>query len=247
MSDQKYLIDTNVFIGLEDDHEISPKLSALTSLANKHGVGLFVHEAARDDIERDKDQARRRISLSKADKFQRLRKVRGLSEDELSRDFGPLSKPNDVVDATLLHSLRLGAADFLVTEDRGLHDRTRRFAPELSRRVLFIADAVLLLQATYEPINVPIRFVEEVDAYQIPLHDSIFDSLREGYTDFDDWWRNKCVKKHRKCWVVLDAGVAGIVVRKEELPSDTDAKTPAKKIFKLCTFKVRKSDRRREG
>ena len=102
MDGQKYLIDTNVFIELEDNHEISPELSALTSLAGKHGVGLFVHEAARDDIGRDKNMKRRAISLSKVDKFQLLGKVHGLSEDQLSRAFGPLSKPNDVVDATLL-------------------------------------------------------------------------------------------------------------------------------------------------
>jgi predicted nucleic acid-binding protein len=31
-----------------------------------------------------------------------------------------LGRPNDVVDATLLDSVERGAADFLVTEDRGL-------------------------------------------------------------------------------------------------------------------------------
>lgn len=243
MSDQKYLIDTNVFIGLEDDCEISPKLSTLTSLAGKHNVGLFVHEAARDDIHRDRNVGRRRISLSKVDKFQQLHKVRDLSEDDLSQEFGPLAKPNDVVDATLLHSLRIGAADFLVTEDRGLHERARRYVPDLARQVLFIADAVLLLKTTYEPINVPVRFVEEVEAYQIPLDDDIFDSLREGYPEFDDWWRRKCVATHRKCWVVFDDGLAGLVVRKDETADDTDAQTPAEKILKVCTFKVRPEKR----
>ena len=243
MSGQKYLIDTNVFFGLEDDHEISPKLSALTSLASKHSVRLFVHEAARDDIGRDQNKKRRRISLSKVDKFQLLRKVDGLSNDQLSQDFGRLDKPNDVVDATLLHSLKIGAADFLLTEDRGLHGRARCYSPNLSSRILYIADAVMLLKTTYEPVDVPISFVQEVDAYQIPLDDDIFDSLREGYLEFDDWWRDKCVASHRKCWVVHDGGLAGLVVRKDETADDTDAQTPAKKILKVCTFKVRPEKR----
>lgn len=239
MSDQKYLIDTNVFIGLEDHHEITPQLSTLTSLASRHGVGLFVHESARDDIMRDHDEKRRRISLSKVDKFPRIKKVHGLNDQELERQFGAITKPNDVVDATLLHSLRIGAADFLVTEDRGLHARARRYAPELSRQVLFVADAAMLLQANFEPIEVPVRFVEEVDAYQIPLEDEIFDSLREGYPEFDEWWKIKCVGMHRKCWVVFDEGIAGLVVRKDETSTDTDAQLPATKILKVCTFKVR--------
>ena len=224
---------------LEDNQELIPELSALTQLAGKHKVGLFVHEAATDDILRDKDKQRRQISLSKVNKFQRLHKVHGLTEEALTKLFGPLQRQNDVVDATLLHTLRQGAADFLVTEDRGLHERARRYAPDLARRVLFVADAVSLLKATFEPVTVPVRFVQEVEAYQIPLEDPIFDSLREGYDEFDQWWKKTCVPEHRKCWVVFDGGIAGIVVRKDEHAGKTDAMLPAEKILKVCTFKVR--------
>jgi GNAT superfamily N-acetyltransferase len=239
MNAPNYLIDTNVFIGLEDSHEVSSEFSSFIRLAAKHQIGVFVHEAARDDIARDNDVERRRVSLSKIAKFQLLKKVRGLTDTQLADAFGPLRRPNDVVDATLLHSLQLGVADFFVTEDRGLHDRARKHAPELSRRILYIADAVQLLQTTYEPVDVPLRFVEEMDAHTIPLDDGIFDSLREGYPEFDDWWREKCVKKFRKCWVVTDQGtLAGIVVRKDESQGDTDARLPGQKILKVCTFKV---------
>jgi len=204
---------------------------------------VFVHEAARDDIKRDKDTSRRSVSLSKIKKFQLIKKVRGLDEQKLQSKFGNLPKPNDVVDATLLHALDIGAADFLVTEDRGLHTRARQHAPHLSRRILFIADAVALLTATYEPISVPVRYVEEVSANEIPIEDDIFDSLREGYDGFDDWWREKCVKKRRMCWAVYDEGLAGLIVRKEETQKDTDATLPGKKILKICTFKVRPENR----
>jgi hypothetical protein len=63
MSTQTYLIDTNVIIGLEDYHTVQPPFAALLSVAAKHKVDVMVHEAARDDILRDKDNARRGISL----------------------------------------------------------------------------------------------------------------------------------------------------------------------------------------
>jgi predicted nucleic acid-binding protein len=187
MSTQTYLIDTNVIIGLEDHHTVKPAFAALLSIAAKHRVDVMVHEAARDDIRRDKNASRRDISLSKLEKFQSLRKVRGLEPAELESKFGHLGRPNDVVDAVLLDSLDRGAADFLVTEDRGLHDRARRVSPELGRRVLFVADAVHLLRTTYEPIEAPVRYVEEVSANEIKLTDEIFDSLREDYPPFDTW------------------------------------------------------------
>jgi len=238
-----YLIDTNVIVGLEDHHTVQPAFAALLSIASKHKVDVLVHEAARDDIQRDKDAHRRKISLSKLEKFQLLKRVRGLEVAELERRFGPFSRPNDVVDATLLDAIERGAADFLVTEDRGLHARARRAAPELGRRVLFVADAVSLLRTTYEPVETPVRYVEEVAANEIKLTDEIFDSLREDYPPFDTWWREKCVRERRACWAVFDDGLAGLIVRKDETGADTDATIKANKILKICTFKVRPEKR----
>jgi hypothetical protein len=91
MSTQTYLIDTNVIIGLEDNHTVQPAFAALISIAAKHKVDVLVHEAARDDILRDRDANRQKISLSKLEKFQTLKKVRGLGHAELEGKFGLLS------------------------------------------------------------------------------------------------------------------------------------------------------------
>lgn len=198
-----------------------------------------MHEAAKDDFARDNKVKRREISLSKFDKYRLLKKQRGLAHIELEANFGPLKKPNDVVDATLLHSLEKGVVDFLVTQDKGLHQRARKRSPDLARRVLFISDATELLIQTYEPKEVPIRHVGEVEAHEIDAEDDFFDGLRDGYPEFDDWWREKCVKQHRSCWVVYDnEQLAGLIVRKDEDSTDTDAVTNARKILKICTFKV---------
>ncbi|WP_414462429.1 GNAT family N-acetyltransferase [Hyphomicrobium sp. DY-1] len=238
MSSQAYLIDTNVIIGLEDHKAVQPAFAALLATAAKHKVDVLVHEAAKDDINRDKNEKRRKVSLSKLDKFQILKKVRGLTKEALEKDFGPLPKPNDVVDSTLLDALVRGVADFLVTEDGRLHARARRHSPELGRRVLFVADAVQLLKTTYEPLATPVRYIQEVQANEIQLTDPIFDSLRDGYPGFDKWWKDSCVRERRACWIIEDGGLAGIVVRKDEPASKTDATTKAEKILKICTFKV---------
>ena len=243
MRTQKYLIDTNVLIGLEDNHTVRPALSEFIRLASKHSITVYVHEAVKDDIKRDKNARRRKISLSKLRKFQTLSKVRKLTEKTLERHFGPLHSPNDVVDATLLHAVHIGASDFLVTEDTRLHRRARRHAPKISGRLLFVADAVQLIKTSLEPIEIPIRYISEVSAHSIPLEDEIFDSLREGYQDFDAWWRTKCIREHRPCWVVEDDDLAGIVVRKDESGENTDATIDAGKVLKICTFKVQPEKR----
>lgn len=241
MSTQSYLIDTNIIIGLEDNHTVQPIYSEFSNQAAKHKVDIFIHEAAYDDIAQDTDVDRKAISYSKLAKFQKLGKVKGLEQQTLNSEFGPLRKHNDIVDATLLHAIKIGAVDFLVTQDKGLHERAKKISADLARRVLFVADAAQLLITTYEPKQVPIRHVEEVSAHTVSIEDKFFDSLREGYGDviFDKWWKDKCIGGRRPCWVVYDDDkLTGLIVRKDESAEDTDATIKVEKILKICTFKV---------
>jgi ribosomal protein S18 acetylase RimI-like enzyme len=240
VTDRKLLIDTNVFIGLEDQHEVAPEFAQLLQLCNQHSVHVFVHEAAFADIARDTNIPRRNVSVSKIRKFQQLRNVRQPSRAALEQRFGAMPRPNDWVDVALLHALDIGAVDFLVTEDQGIHGRARRATPPLADRVLTVVDAVAWLRASFEPTRVTLPFVEEVPAHAIDQADDIFDSLRQGYPDFDQWWRTKCVRGHRLCWAAtIDNELAGLVVRKEETHAEAKTRFPGPKILKICTFKVK--------
>jgi ribosomal protein S18 acetylase RimI-like enzyme len=240
VTDRKLLIDTNVFIGLEDQREVAPIFAELLQLCNQHSIHVFVHDAALSDIGRDTNIARRNVSFSKVRKFEQLKNVRQPSRAKLEQQFGPMPKPNDVVDVALLYALDIGAVDFLVTEDQGIHARARRATSPLADRVLTVVDAVAWLRASFEPTRVVLPFVEEVPAHSIDQADDIFDSLRQGYADFDKWWRNKCVREHRPCWVAtIDNELAGLVVRKEETYAEARTKYLGPKILKVCTFKVK--------
>jgi hypothetical protein len=78
MNDFKLLIDTNIVIGLEDPQPVQASLAELVRLSNEHAVGLFVDGANYDDVERDRNIARRNVTLSKLAKFQRLTGAAGL-------------------------------------------------------------------------------------------------------------------------------------------------------------------------
>lgn len=239
-SGRNLLIDTNVLIGLEDWKEIAPEFARLQQLSSKYQHHLFVHDAAISDIRRDVDSARRRVTLSKVEKFERLSGVTPVGADELVARFGKISKPNDEVDVALLHALFVGAVDFLVTQDQGIHSRARRLSPAFADRVLTVADAVNWLVADYEPKQVQLPLVEEVLAHQIDTTDEIFASLRDGYPGFDRWWRDKCVAMHRPCWKVsLGDELAGLVVHKQETHAEAKTKNLGPKILKICTFKVK--------
>ena len=132
-----------------------------------------------------------------------------------------------------MYALQLGAVDFLVTEDQGIHTRARRVSAELADRVLTVNDAVSWLALQHEPREVRLPLVGELPAHAIDPNDSIFEGLRDDYQGFDEWWRIKCIGEHRLCWVVTIAGLlAGMIVRKDE-------STDTERVLKLCTFKVK--------
>jgi ribosomal protein S18 acetylase RimI-like enzyme len=232
----KLLIDTNIIIGLEDAGEVKESFSALTRKCGEYRVGVFVHEASKHDVERDKNKVRRAATLSKIAKFPLLKNVISPDEAGLSRLYGILKKDNDVVDAKLLHAAATNVVDFLVTEDDGLHRRAK--AAGLADRIFTVAEALDWIKQTYEPDEIFLPAVQSVKAYSLDFTDPIFDEIRSDYPGFDKWTA-KCRNEHRDCWIIDDKGaLAGVVIRKDETRAEAKTKHVGPKILKICTFKV---------
>jgi L-amino acid N-acyltransferase YncA len=237
MSGFKLLVDTNVIIGLEDPQPVQKSLSDLVRIAAEYNVGLFVDGANYDDVSRDQDIARRSITLSKLEKFQKLRGIPMPNAAELAARFGTINSENDQSDVRLLATLDAKAVHFLVTEDVGLHRRADRAG--LAGSVLTVNEALEWLTQTFGQKSVHLPYVAERLAYQIPTNNAVFDSLRDDYPGFDAWF-DKCRQQHRDCWVLeIEGQIAGLIIRKNESHAEANTVHRGCKILKICTFKVR--------
>jgi GNAT superfamily N-acetyltransferase len=237
MNNFKLLIDTNVAIGLEDPQPVQASLAELVRLSGQHSVGLFVAGANYDDVARDKDAARREVTLSKLAKFQRLRGVPVPEDAVLIARFGTINSENDRSDVGLLAALDAKAVDFLVSQDAGLRRRAERTG--MGASVLTVEEALQWIKQTFAAKAVSLPYVVEHKAYEISQDHAIFVSLRSDYPGFDQWF-DKCRREHRDCWV-LEIGneIAGLVIRKGETHTEARTRHPGPKILKICTFKVR--------
>lgn len=103
------LLDSNVIFQAEDPNPVPALIGELYTVLNKSGVEVFVHEASRDDILRDKDEERRANSLSKFSKYPMLQKPI-VQPARLSAEFGPSRNENDESDAHLLFALKQDVA-----------------------------------------------------------------------------------------------------------------------------------------
>ena len=144
MSAFKFLIDTNIVIGLEDHLPVEVGLTDLTRRCSANGVRLFVDAAVDEDIQRDTDPARRAVTLSKLEKFERLKDIVYPDDPDLARRYGPINSANDRSDCRLMFCLDRKAADFLITRDVGLRRRARRVG--LGDSVLSVEDALVCAQ-----------------------------------------------------------------------------------------------------
>ena len=233
----KLLLDTNIAIALEDPKPVKPTAAAFAERCERFGLTRFVADANYADIKRDTDEERRVRTISKLDKFPRLKNVAIPSAPELTARFGEIKNPHDQCDVELLAILDADAVDLLISGDTGIKRRAERAG--LGSRVLDIGEALSWLRQSYEPLEVQLPYIDEVAAYEIDINDVFFDSLRTDYPEFPTWFRKKCINEHRRCWTVkLDGRLAGLVIRKEEPPDEADCTTAASKILKISTFKM---------
>lgn len=233
----RFLLDTNVLIPLQDSMVVlQPSLTDFVRLCNVHGHELLFHPASRQDIGRDPDIARRTRTLA------RLRQYTELQPGPACPWNSPQTSANDACDNEILYALHRDAAHALVTEDQGLHKKARERG--LGDRVYFIQSVHDWVRRLHESGQVRLPFIEDVELHTLTdqLQDPFFDSLRSGYTGFNDWFRRKA-QEGRCAWIYRENPGDAIralciyAVQSNE-PINDQGDRLAGDSLKLCTFKV---------
>ncbi|MFZ5566981.1 MAG: GNAT family N-acetyltransferase [Pseudomonadota bacterium] len=239
-----FLLDTNVLIPLQDSYAVlGDNLANFHRLAVVGGHKLVYHPASIKDFERDTDLGRRARNL------EHVRRYPALERPAQCPWNTPTTSPNDACDNEILYALECDAAHALVTEDKGLLTKAR--ARGLGHRIYNIQTAEDWLRRLHQPLDVSLPNIDDVPLHSLTpeLSGAFFDSLRDGYDGFDDWFRRKA-RENRKSWVYRDEnGVLGAIcvydVQTDEAVTD-EGKSLDGKALKLCTFKVGQSVRGRK-
>src|SRR5450631_4340286 len=105
MSQVKLLIDTNILIAAEDPGRLDPRIARLLRQCTTNDVGVYVEDSTFDDLGHDRNDDRRTITISRAQRFARLKAVHHRAYDELAQLYGPIRCPNDRADARLLDTV----------------------------------------------------------------------------------------------------------------------------------------------
>ena len=155
------------------------------------------------------------------------------------------TSPNDRADNEILYALKCESAHALVTEDRGIHDKAKRYG--LIDRVYTIQTARDWLRRLHEKISVRLPNIEDRElSYLIPfLASDFFNILRQAY-EFDKWFRAKA-REGQHAWGAWEApdriGALCVYAQQTNEIITEDGFVLAGAALKLCTFKVAESIR----
>lgn len=235
------LLDTNIIIPLEDTSKIlDSSFAELRKLSAEQHHCLYIHPMQLDDINRDKNQDRRKIVLSRLKQYSQIENPPILSDQECNELGLSQSNDNDKVDNNVLFALYRGAVHLLVTNDEGIHRKASKIG--LLDKVYRLEQFLLLLQRyTAASFSFGYTGVKERFLYEIDKNLPFFESLRQSYDGFDKWFQ-KCATDKRKCWCIEDGtgNIVAICIYKHEQDArlTDNGDITHGRILKLCTFKV---------
>lgn len=232
----RFLLDTNVLIPLQDSYQVlESNLTDFVRLAGVGGHQLLYHPATVADFQRDTDQLRRQRNLHRLAQYSQLDNPAPCPWNT------PETNSNDACDNEILYALECDAVHALVTEDKGIHAKAR--LKGLSDRVYTIQMVQDWLRRLHEPKQVILPNIEDVPLHSLTpsLNTDFFDSLRDGYDGFDEWFRRKA-REDRRAWIYRDkhgnlAALCVYDIQNDEVLNDAQERLVGDAL-KLCTFKV---------
>lgn len=241
------LIDTNILIPLEDTSRLlDPSLAKMCRQSEASGHVLYIHPFQKEDIKRDRNEQRKNIVLSRLEQYQAIPSPPELSSDDLLQYGWKQASDNDRIDNLLLHALCRGAVHFLVTNDKGIHRKARQ--AQCQEQVHYLDQFLVFLDSQVSTEPPPPHGIQDRFLHEFSVSQSFFDSLREGYQGFDNWYIASA-QSQRKAWCIsYENEVQAICIyKKENSPCIIDDGAPLNgDALKLCTFKIGHSLRGRK-
>lgn len=234
------LIDTNIFIYFEDFKVLDQSYTDLYQICSKFNHDLFLHPASLEDIAKDKNEERKDISLSKLSKYNILEKPPLPKNNEIVNLGLKESSDNDRIDNLILYALYKNSVNILITQDIGIIKKARKIG--IDHRVMYVQQALHTFRQLHVSHTVSYPTMVKKYLYELNKDDEIFNSLKNDYPEFDDWF-NTVSQEQRECWIHSypgDLRIGGVLIYKDENdPIITyDDKGLRGKVLKISTFKI---------
>jgi predicted nucleic acid-binding protein len=234
----RILIDTNIIIHREANRVYNEDIGLLFNWLDKLKFDKCVHPLSIEEISGHQDAIVVKTMKIKIANYNLLKTVS--ADDQLITKIRQSDKSrNDFIDTSILNEVYNNRVAYLITEDRGIHRKANFLG--CSEKV-FKIDAFLekCIAENPELKNYQVLAVKKEYFGNINLNDVFFDSFKQDYTEFGNWFNKKADNISYIC--VTDGDVKAFLYLKQEdnneIYNDIQPSFPQKKRLKIGTFKV---------
>ena len=236
----RVLLDTNIIIHREGYNNVTFEVSNLYNWLDKLKSIKLVHPKTKEEIKKYQDENIRKNINIKLDSYEMLipSKIDDTFFSEVVSSFS--QDDNSMIDNEILYQVYDGLADLLITND----NKILRKAEMLGIReiVLNVEEYLNVVENEFpKKVDYKMLSVKKEKFGDINLNDHFFDSLKQDYPGFDDWFHGK---NQEEAYVFKnDNKVHGFLYVKTEYSDEKDylaiiPKLDPKKRLKVGTFKI---------
>lgn len=236
----RILLDTNILIHREASRVINEDIGILFGWFDKLHYEKCIHPLSLFEIQKHKDSDTVKTIETKIKNYTLL-KTEAPESDEIQAIRAKYDQnENDNIDTSLLKEVFSGRLNFLITEDRKIHQKASNLG--INDRV-FSIDGFLEKVTAENPTLAEYKTLSVRKEYfgNIDVSDIFFGSFQDDYQGFDKWFNSKSDETAYICRSDSGKIVAFLYVKiegKEENYSDLAPIFNKKKRLKIGTFKV---------
>ncbi|HTN19510.1 MAG TPA: PIN domain-containing protein [Pelobium sp.] len=234
----RILLDTNIIVHREASKVYNQDIGLLFNWLDKMRLEKCVHPVSIEEISTYKDADVVKTMKVKIDNYNVLKTISPDSEAISSLRVNDKST-NDINDTSILNELVNNRVNYLITEDKGIHRKAK---------ALGIADKVYKIDSFIEKLvfenpglsDYKVLSVKKEYFGNINLKDDFFNSFKEDYAEFENWFNSKADKESYVCSIENEVK-AFLFLKVENASENYSDITPAfspKKRLKIGTFKV---------
>ena len=235
----KVLLDTNIIIHREANRVVEHDIGQLFNWIDKLHYEKYIHPITISEIDSYQNKQVVETFSIKLDSYNRIKHQLPFSEtvQNISAEFDVNN--NDINDTHLLNEIYESRIDLLITQDKKIHAKASR---------LGLSDKVFKIQTFLEKVTSEnpdlvqynVLAVKKADFAEVDINDNFFDSFREDYNEFDNWFKSKFDKVCYVCYSDnnLTAFLYIKVEEKTENYSEIKPIFDKKKRLKIGTLKV---------
>lgn len=234
----RILLDTNIIVHREASKVYNQDIGLLFNWLDKMHFEKCIHPVSIEEISTYKDADVVNTMKVKIDNYNIL-KTTSPDSEAISLLRVNDKSINDTNDTSILSELANNRVNYLITEDKGIHKKAK---------ILGIADKVYKIDSFIEkqvfenPALSDYKVLSVKKEYfgNINLNDIFFNSFKEDYTEFENWFNSKADKESYICLVENEVK-AFLFLKIENAGENYGNITPVfsiKKRLKIGTFKV---------